>query len=83
MLVFRTNSSYARWLDARQQWGLIVNTSRTLVRQAVTSLPEARCPELRDAIARWTVAFVRLSKLHLREGGDAEEDLQREMQPRG
>ena len=40
MLVFRTNSSYARWLDARQQWGLIVNTSRTFVRQAMTELPE-------------------------------------------
>eukprot|EP00198_Chlamydomonas_reinhardtii_P001358 XP_001690694.1 predicted protein [Chlamydomonas reinhardtii] len=70
MLVFRTNSSYARWLDARQQWGLIVNTSRTFIRQVMTTLPESSCSELRDAIARWTIAFVRLSKLHLREHGD-------------
>lgn len=40
--VFRTNSSYARWLDARQQWGLIVNTSRTFIRQVMTTLPESR-----------------------------------------
>ncbi len=33
----------ARWLDARQQWGLLVNTARTFVRQAMTTLPEDRC----------------------------------------
>lgn len=33
-------------------------------------LPLHSCSELRDAIARWTIAFVRLSKLHLREHGD-------------
>ncbi|GFR43432.1 hypothetical protein Agub_g4513, partial [Astrephomene gubernaculifera] len=71
MLVFRTNSSYARWLDARQQWGLIVNTARTFARQALTTLPaDDSCSELRSAVARWTVAFVRLSKLHLREHGE-------------
>lgn len=32
----------ARWLDARQQWGLLVNTARTFVRQAMTTLPEDR-----------------------------------------
>ncbi|KXZ52338.1 hypothetical protein GPECTOR_10g970 [Gonium pectorale] len=76
MLVFRTNSSYARWLDARQQWGLIVNTARTFVRQAMTTLPEDSCSELRDAVARWTIAFVRLSKLHLREHGDVRAEMQ-------
>ncbi|KAG2501956.1 hypothetical protein HYH03_000454 [Edaphochlamys debaryana] len=75
MLVFRTNSSYARWLDARQQWGLIVNTSRTFVRQCMTTLPESSCSEVRDALARWTIAFVRLSKLHLREHGDVVEEM--------
>ncbi|KAG2439483.1 hypothetical protein HXX76_004837 [Chlamydomonas incerta] len=75
MLVFRTNSSYARWLDARQQWGLIVNTSRTFIRQVMTTLPEAGCSELREAMARWTIAFVRLSKLHLREHGDVRSEM--------
>ena len=31
--VFRTNSSYSRWLDARKTWGLVLNRSRDLVRQ--------------------------------------------------
>ena len=33
LLVFRTNSSYSRWLDARKIWGGVVNRSRDLVRQ--------------------------------------------------
>ncbi|GLI62951.1 hypothetical protein VaNZ11_005805 [Volvox africanus] len=76
MLVFRTNSSYARWLDARQQWGLIVNTARTFVRQVMTTLPDTSCAEIRSALARWTVAFVRLGKLHLREHGDVKQEVQ-------
>ena len=34
LLVFRTNTSYSRWLDARKVWGGILNRSRDLVRQA-------------------------------------------------
>lgn len=30
MLVFRTNSAYARWWEARQLWGALVNVSRNL-----------------------------------------------------
>jgi len=37
LLGFRTNSAYARWWEARQIWGAIVNDSRTFARQ-VTSL---------------------------------------------
>lgn len=33
------------------------------------------CPELRDAVARWTIALARLSKLHLREHGDVKEEV--------
>ena len=33
LLVFRTNTSYSRWLDARKVWGGILNRSRDLVRQ--------------------------------------------------
>jgi ion channel-forming bestrophin family protein len=33
LLVFRTNSSYSRWLDARKIWGGIVNRSRDMARQ--------------------------------------------------
>ena len=33
LLVFRTNTSYSRWLYARKVWGGILNRSRDLVRQ--------------------------------------------------
>ncbi len=31
--VFRTNSSYDRWWEARKLWGGVVNRSRDVVRQ--------------------------------------------------
>lgn len=42
LLGFRTNSAYARWWEARQVWGGIVNDSRTLARQVISlfTLPE-------------------------------------------
>jgi len=33
LLVFRTNSSYNRWWEARKLWGGVVNRSRDIVRQ--------------------------------------------------
>jgi hypothetical protein len=33
LLVFRTNSSYDRWWEARKLWGGVVNRSRDIVRQ--------------------------------------------------
>jgi putative membrane protein len=35
VLAFRTNSSYARWWEARTLWGAIVNDSRTWTRQLI------------------------------------------------
>jgi ion channel-forming bestrophin family protein len=32
LIVFRTNSAYSRFWEARSHWGMIVNTSRNLVR---------------------------------------------------
>jgi len=36
LIGFRTNSAYARWWEARQLWGRLVNSSRSLARQAVS-----------------------------------------------
>src|SRR5437763_12934890 len=36
LLGFRTNSAYARWWEARQLWGSLVNSSRSLARQAIS-----------------------------------------------
>lgn len=36
LLIFRTNTAYGRWWEARQLWGRLVNSSRSLARQALT-----------------------------------------------
>src|SRR5579884_3840079 len=36
LLAFRTNSAYARWWEARIQWGALVNQSRSLAREAIS-----------------------------------------------
>jgi ion channel-forming bestrophin family protein len=38
LLTFRNTSAYARWWEARTLWGAIVNWSRTLARQVLTSM---------------------------------------------
>ncbi|KAL4514754.1 hypothetical protein Ndes2437A_g06840 [Nannochloris sp. 'desiccata'] len=70
LLVFRTNASYARWLDARKSWGILVNRSRDLVRQGLTWCPEEE-HALRDMLCRWIIAFSISLKCHLRVDEDA------------
>ncbi len=45
LLVFRTNESYSRWLDARKAWSGILIRSRDFVRQ-VPHLPASRMQAL-------------------------------------
>lgn len=39
LLVFRTNTAYDRWWEARKQWGTLVNISRTLAIKMNSMLP--------------------------------------------
>jgi predicted membrane chloride channel (bestrophin family) len=68
--VFRTNTSYQRWDEARKNWGMNINRTRDLVRQAnvyyddTNVSPEQRKDDLRHtALCTW--AFVRAMKRHL------------------
>lgn len=75
LLVFRTNTSYARWDEARKMWGLMLNRSRDLARQSCSILsPED--DELKASIARWTIAFSRVTRLHLQPDQDISLDEQ-------
>ncbi|PRW20392.1 UPF0187 chloroplastic [Chlorella sorokiniana] len=80
LLVFRTNASYARWLDARKAWGKLINRSRDLTRQALTYFPPEDKPLL-DLLCRWTVAFSRTLKCHLCEDYPLAEELARVLRP--
>lgn len=63
-LAFRNNASYQRYVEARQLWGNILISSRSLTSQVLTSLPEGRIDHA--AFARQMQAFVRLARHQLR-----------------
>lgn len=64
LLVFRTNSSYARWWEARKLWGALVNTSRNMAIK-VADLCKADDIELKKFRIE-IVAFAYGLKDHLR-----------------
>ena len=75
LLVFRTNTSYGRWLEARTAWGRVVSHLRNLQRQSCTWL-DKKCtgPERREALgkikrASWAVSCA----LYAHLGGPEEE----------
>ena len=64
LLVFRTNASYDRFWEGRQQWGSIVNECRNLAR--ATSAHLARDPATVSRILHWTMVFPWACMNHLR-----------------
>ncbi|GAB4817996.1 hypothetical protein N2152v2_005042 [Parachlorella kessleri] len=86
LLVFRTNASYERWDSARKMWGLVLNRSRDLVRQARARLlglawiPKERT-KLRAMLCRWVPAFGKTMMCHLRRDEDLEKELKGILQP--
>jgi putative membrane protein len=64
LIVFRTNSAYGRFWEARSHWGMILNTCRNLVRMGETYAAPA------DDLARLVTAYVLLLKEQLREHVD-------------
>jgi predicted membrane chloride channel (bestrophin family) len=70
LLVFRTNTAYQRWDEARKNWGMNINHTRDLVRMGNAFYdgsqvsPEERQADLqRLSVCTW--AFVRAMKRHL------------------
>ena len=83
-IVFRTNSSYKRWDEARKNWGMNINHTRDLVRMAnafydTTGVsPEKRADDL-NHVALCTWAFVRSMKRHLSPEEEDEADFKEEI----
>jgi len=88
LLVFRTNAAYARWDDARKQWGSIINNCRSLVRQGNTFFTDDRYPgfgnfrDYRRRVAAETSAFTRCLRCFLR-GKEDEVNLEVELKKLG
>lgn len=66
LLVFRTNSSYARWWEARTVCGSLLNHVRHLARYCLSWIPPDKA-ELRDAIIRWDAAATASVYAYIRE----------------
>ncbi|MET0365850.1 MAG: bestrophin family ion channel [Sphingobium sp.] len=64
-LGFRSNSAYQRWWEGRGLWGLMINASRNIARQARNYLPE-EASELKRAIVLRQIAYVNALRCQLR-----------------
>lgn len=64
-LGFRSNSAYQRWWEGRGLWGLMINASRNLARQARNFLPEEGREEKRALVKR-QIAYVHALRCQLR-----------------
>ncbi|KAL4856957.1 hypothetical protein ACK3TF_002657 [Chlorella vulgaris] len=80
LLVFRTNTSYQRWDEARKMWGSMVNRSRDFTRQALGYVPESQ-PELRSMLVRWSAAYPRALMCHLRPNENIAEEVKDILKP--
>jgi putative membrane protein len=73
LLGFRTNSAYARWWEARQLWGALVNSSRSLARQAIAFTrdlggeQQAAGDRFAHDLVYTQMAFVHSLRCHLRK----------------
>jgi putative membrane protein len=69
-LAFRTKSAYDRWWEARTLWGGLVNSSRTLARQALTLIhgkgPAHELASLQRRLIILQICYVHALRCHLR-----------------
>lgn len=76
LLVFRTNTGYSRWNEARTLWGGLINNCRNVVRQCNTFFPDDPYHnELKQRMAAETGAFIRSLRNFLR--GPTDDDVLR------
>lgn len=73
LLGFRTNSAYDRWWEARKLWGMLVNSSRSLARQAISFIQAPPGGDQQEAqihartLVHYQIAFVHALRLALRK----------------
>ncbi len=77
-LAFRNNSAYDRWWEARKIWGGIVNTSRTIGRQATSIVrlsdrTSEECTSFAKQLVYRHLAWINALRLQLRKQESAED----------
>ncbi|MGZ8201177.1 MAG: bestrophin family protein [Methylosarcina sp.] len=68
VLVFRTNSGYDRWWEARKLWGSIVNSCRNILIAGLNYGPAN--PGWRRELVKWIIVFPYATKESLRQTKD-------------
>jgi ion channel-forming bestrophin family protein len=63
----RANSAYARWWEGRSLWGLMINASRNISREARNFLPAEEAHDLRRTIVLRQIAYVNALRCQLRK----------------
>eukprot|EP00441_Pelagodinium_beii_P047179 CAMPEP_0197623544 /NCGR_PEP_ID=MMETSP1338-20131121/3541_1 /TAXON_ID=43686 ORGANISM="Pelagodinium beii, Strain RCC1491" /NCGR_SAMPLE_ID=MMETSP1338 /ASSEMBLY_ACC=CAM_ASM_000754 /LENGTH=409 /DNA_ID=CAMNT_0043193555 /DNA_START=32 /DNA_END=1261 /DNA_ORIENTATION=+ len=76
LLVFKTNSSYARWWEARIIWGGIVNTSRDIVRQSLCRF-QPKDNYLKEIMTGLATGYSKVLAFHLSDQTDEDKELLR------
>ncbi|WP_448502204.1 bestrophin family protein [Sphingomonas sp.] len=74
-LGFRVNSAYERWWEGRTLWGLMINASRNLAREAIAFLPDApqNAIDLKRSVVLRHIAYVHALRCQLRRTGECPE----------
>lgn len=71
LLVFRTNASYGRYVEARELLGRVLNSSRDIARQVATFVAEHEGrAALQADVLRWLGAYYRLLVQNVRDERD-------------
>lgn len=76
-LGFRNSTSYARYWEARTLWGILLNETRALVRQALTHVDDQAHTRV---MAMYLIAFIHALRHQLRSS-DSAADLRRLLSP--
>ncbi|RVT93792.1 bestrophin family protein [Sphingomonas crocodyli] len=74
-LGFRSNSAYQRWWEGRGLWGLMINASRNIARQARNFLPDPEARDMKRTIVLRQIAYVHALRCQLRRQSPDEEVL--------
>lgn len=77
LLVFRTNTSYDRWLEVCRVWSGLGNRARDTMRQLISHLAHGSSSvnPFAGAMCRWVIAYCRALKCEVLEGSNLEEEL--------
>jgi putative membrane protein len=74
LLVFRTNTAYDRWWEARKLWGALVNSSRNFSLKTKSFFPDSEHEYVKTLLANFSISL----KHHLRSEGCLEKLIETE-----